>query len=139
MIQYLMKKVLLTVLKIYKGYLPLIIINKSNIHFSLHNKHVSNTHPNISIEPITNRIWVVLRKRINQNTHTTKVVLPVTYIENDENISDLVKLYVLNTLSSVVVDDTNYDIGNDLFRNTLKPFIYKSSKISKEIYCIFNN
>lgn len=135
-----------TVLKTYKDYLPSVIINKSTIHFPLHNKYAtilnyknaSDSHPDISIEPITNRIWVVLRKNINHRSHMDKVIIPVKYIENDEIIADLIRLYVLDSSSSVVVDDTNFDIVKNRLKDPLNNTLNRNSPRLKEIFQILN-
>jgi hypothetical protein len=135
-----------TVMKTYEDYLPVLIVNETDINFPLHNKYAtildfqsnSENHPDISIEPITRSLWMVLRKRMKHNTHGDEISIPVKYVKDEEIIKDMIRLYVLDSASSVVVDDTNLELVEDRLRRPDLNTFSKNSKRTKRVYDFLN-
>ena len=140
-----------TVLKTYINYLPVIIINKTNINFPLHNKYASiqyvysniKDYPDFTIEPINNRIYMlfVLNKQHKKNSDMNAI--KVIYLDSVFEIELLIRMYIIDTLKTIVVDESNIEIVKDKLTNkqTVKISLrdVKVQKFLDKIGLLMNN
>jgi len=104
-----------TVLKTYKYYTPVIIVNKTDINFPLHNKYASvqriyssdEAFPDFTIEPISNRIYVLFVLNKQKNNRSEMENIKVVNLSLESEVILLIQMYVINSVKSVVLDDSN--------------------------------
>lgn len=114
-----------TVKKTILYYKPIIIYNKSKIHFTLHNTYGTTIYmvkqgtmpndiemPKRIIEPISNKLCFLLiftSEKVCLEEKTYKINIKT--IEDDNYIKEhLIKEYITGQATSFVVDDTNIEI-----------------------------
>lgn len=113
-----------TVRKTILNYKPIIIYNKSNINFTLHNTYGTTIYsvepghmpddkdvPTHIIEPISNKLCFSLfftSEKVSLGEKTYKI--PIVKIENDNYIKEhFIEAYITGQATSFVVDDTNVE------------------------------
>lgn len=112
-----------TIQKTILNYIPKIIYNKSNVHFLLHNTYGTlryikkaneviqdSDYPHTFIEPISKDLCFCLLLAQNQiDIKKDKFKIKIEVWENDEDIIKFfIKDYLTETVTSYVVDETNY-------------------------------
>lgn len=114
-----------TVQKTIRFYLPVIVHNKSDIHFLLHNTYATLRYfvpkeqkeiydediPSIMIYPISNTLCFYML-HYEKETDITKdeFTIPIEVWHKDEDIKQhFIDGYITNTATSFVVDDTNLE------------------------------
>lgn len=115
-----------SVLKNIKNYIPIIVHNKSNIHFMLHNTYGTMNYilkkgcyeanefdyPINILEPISNKLCFYLmpsKDEINLNMNEYKI--SIEHWDNAEQIKQFfIDGYITPQATSFVVDDTNKDL-----------------------------
>lgn len=108
-----------TVQKHLNDYYSVILINKTDISFPLHNKYSSvqypypiedEEYPDFIFEPITNKIMVFSVLLKNHGLVKENMEIPAISIKTKEEIVLIINMYLLNSIKSVVVDDSNIDL-----------------------------
>jgi hypothetical protein len=117
-----------TVQKQMKDYKPIIVVNKTEINFPLHNKYSTvqyfdlfhgDEYPDCTIEPITNRIFIFCIISKKHGLVKERMRIPVVYLNDKQEVELLIKLYILDSAKSVVVDESNIDIVKKRLINPL--------------------
>jgi hypothetical protein len=138
-----------TVKKSVYDYYPLIVVNKTAVHFPLHSKYASVNqytsrdvlYPDFTIEPITKDLFVILRIKKKHGLFNSNILkIPVVNVYDEDLIKGIIKLYLLGDTDSVVVDETNLEI----VQNRLKDFVGNRLDVSspqgeETLELIFNN
>lgn len=117
-----------TVIKTYRDYIPVVLINKTDILFPLHNKYATvhyifktkdEEYPDFTMEPITNRIMMLFVKKINHGSDDDIKKIKVIRVNSSEEIKLIINLYIIDSVKSVVVDKSCIDIVEKRLRDPL--------------------
>ncbi|MFA5037381.1 MAG: hypothetical protein WC479_09430 [Candidatus Izemoplasmatales bacterium] len=114
-----------TVQKTFHLYTPIIVINHCEITFPLHNKYATAQqrinedpeYPRMTIEPITNRIYMVFKRQESHYDEKTQVPIKVIHLHETFDVEAMIGLYLIPGLKSIVVDDSNWVFVNDIMDN----------------------